>query len=133
MNDINTNVGFWGAQSDFRIPEKLSPGFNLFPDDELEAIYEDQVSHFVDYQTGVALRAIDQVPDADLAMIYIEQPDGSEHQFLLVDSRQPTNPLDPTSIGAGQDLAKVARYQRYVQVAYQAETAPCSASSNQRE
>jgi len=120
VNDINTNVGFWGAQSDFRIPEKLSPGFNLFPDDELEAIYEDQVSHFVDYQTRVALRAIDQVPDADLAMIYIEQPDGSEHQFLLVDSRQPTNPLDPTSIGTGQDLAKVARYQRYVQVAYQA-------------
>ena len=120
VNDINTNVGFWGAQSDFRIPEKLSPGFNLFPDDELEAIYEDQVSHFVDYQTRVALRAINQVPDADLAMIYIEQPDGSEHQFLLVDSRQPTNPLDPTSIGAGQDLAKVARYQRYVQVAYQA-------------
>ena len=120
VNDINSNVGFWGAQSDFRIPEKLSPGFNLFPDDELEAIYEDQVSHFLDYQTRVALRAIEQVPDADLAMIYIEQPDGSEHQFLLVDPRQPTNPLDPTSIGTGQDLAKVARYQRYVQVAYQA-------------
>src|SRR6185295_15114063 len=82
VNDINSNVGFWGAQSDFRIPEKLSPGFNLFPDDELEAIYEDQVSHFLDYQTRVALRAIEQVPDAD--------------------------------------LAKVARYQLYVQVAYQA-------------
>lgn len=53
-------------------------------------------------------------------MIYIEQPDGSEHQFLLIDPRQATNPLDPNSIGAGQDVAKVARYQKYVAFAYQA-------------
>jgi len=39
VNDINTNVGFWGTQADFRIPERLSPGFNTFSDSELEAIY----------------------------------------------------------------------------------------------
>ena len=118
IDDVNTHVGFWGAQADFRIPEKLSPGFATFPDADLEAIYEDQVATFVDYQTRVALRAIQQNPNADLVMVYIEQPDGSEHQFLLVDPRQATNPLDPTSIGAGQDRAKVRRYRRYVQAAY---------------
>jgi arylsulfatase A-like enzyme len=30
-------------------------------------------------------------------MIYIEQPDGSGHQFLLTDPRQASNPRDPTS------------------------------------
>jgi predicted AlkP superfamily pyrophosphatase or phosphodiesterase len=120
VDDINANVGFWADQADFRIPEKLSPGFASFPDEDLEAIYEDQVVTFVDYQTRVALRAMEQNPNADLVMVYIEQPDGSEHQFLLVDPRQPTNPLDPSSIGAKQDPAKVARYRRYVQVAYQA-------------
>jgi hypothetical protein len=119
VDDINTHVGFWAAQADFRIPEKLSPGFASFPDADLEAIYEDQVVTFVDYQTRVALRAIEQNPNADLVMVYIEQPDGSEHQFLLVDPRQPTNPLDATSIGSKQDPAKVARYAGYVQVAYQ--------------
>ncbi len=103
VDDINNNVGFWADQPDFRITEKLSPGFNNFSDQELEAIYEDQVKSFVDYQTNVGLRAISQNPDADLAMIYIEQPDGSEHQFLITDPRQATNPTDPNSIGAGQD------------------------------
>src|SRR5215510_14211407 len=120
VNDINTNVGFWGTQADFRIPERLSPGFNTFSDAELETIYEDQMRTFVDYQTRVALRALSQKPDADLAMVYIEQPDGSEHQFLLTDPRQATNPTDPNSIGAGQDQAKILRYQGYVQAAYQA-------------
>jgi hypothetical protein len=120
VDDINTHVGFWAPQADFRIPEKLSTGFSNFSDAELEAIYEDQVKSFVDYQTRVALRAIEQNPDADVVMVYIEQPDGSEHQFLLVDPRQPTNPLNPNSIGQGQDPAKVARYRKYVEVAYQA-------------
>jgi phosphodiesterase/alkaline phosphatase D-like protein/predicted AlkP superfamily pyrophosphatase or phosphodiesterase len=119
VDDINNNVGFWAPQADYRIPEKLSPGFDKFPDSELEAIYEDQVRGFVDYQTRVALRAINQTPNADLALIYIEQPDGSGHQFLLTDPRQATDPTNPNSIGEGQDKTKVARYQSYVQTAYQ--------------
>ncbi len=120
VNDINSNVGFWADQSDFRFPERINSGLTSFSDAELEAIYEDQVNHFVDYQTRVALRALSQVPNADLAMIYIEQPDGSEHQFLLIDPRQATNPLDPNSILGGQDPAKIARYQKYIEFAYQA-------------
>src|SRR5262245_17057266 len=85
VDDINTHVGFWAPQADFRFPELLNPGLTSFSDLELEAIYEDQVAAFVDYQTRVALRAIEQNPDADLVMVYIEQPDGSEHQFLLID------------------------------------------------
>ncbi|BAY16966.1 hypothetical protein NIES21_28000 [Anabaenopsis circularis NIES-21] len=120
VDDILTHVGFWSPQADFRIPERLSPGFTTFPDSELEAIYEDQVQLFVDYQTRLALRAINQNPNADLVMVYIEQPDGSEHQFLLTDSRQPSDPTNPLSIGARQDKAKVARYRTYVQAGYQA-------------
>lgn len=120
VDDILRNVGFWVPQSDFRIPERLSPGFTTFPDSELEAIYEDQVQLFVDYQTRLALRAINQNPDADLVMVYIEQPDGSEHQFLLTDSRQPTDPTNPSSIGVGQDKAKVTRYRSYLETAYRA-------------
>ena len=45
-------------------------------------MYEDQVRSFVDYQTRVALRALDRIPGADVVMMYIEQPDGSGHQFL---------------------------------------------------
>jgi len=120
VDDINNNVGFWADQSDYRIPERLAPGLGSFPDTELEAIYEDQVRNFVDYQTRVALRAISQNPNADLVMVYIEQPDGSEHQFLLNDSRQATDPRNPNTIGAGQDQAKLLRYQKYVQTAYRA-------------
>ncbi len=119
VNDINSNVGFWAPQADFRITERLSPGFENFPDTELEAIFEDQVRTFVDYQTRVALRAISKNPNADLVMVYIEQPDGSEHQFLIVDPRQATDPRNPNTIHAGQDTAKVARYKSYVQRAYQ--------------
>lgn len=118
VDDINNNVGFWAPQADFRIPERLSPGFTNFPDADLEAIYEDQVRTFVAYQTRVALRAIAQNPDADLVLTYIEQPDGSEHQFLAIDPRQATNPSDPNSIGAGQNQAKLDRYETYVQQAY---------------
>ena len=118
VDDINSNVGFWADQADFRFPERINPGLANFSDQELEAIFEDQVAHFVDYQTRVALRAIQQNPNADLVMVYIEQPDGSEHQFLLTDLRQATNPLDPKSIFQNQDAAKVARYQKYIENAY---------------
>lgn len=120
VDDINSSVGFWAAQPDFRIPERLSPGFNSFSDAELEAIYADQVSTFTDYQTRIVLRAINQNPDADLVLTYFEQPDGSSHQFLITDPRQATNFLDPNSIGAGQDQAKIARYNTYIENAYKA-------------
>ncbi|PSB15136.1 phosphodiesterase [Phormidesmis priestleyi ULC007] len=118
VDDINQTVGFWAPQPDFRIPQRSTPGLTDFSDLELENIYEDQVRTFVDYQTRVALRAIAKNPDADLVMLYIEQPDGSEHQFLAIDSRQATNPADANTIGSGQDSAKIARYETYVQTAY---------------
>src|SRR5262249_2675992 len=126
VDDINTNVGFWGAQADFRIPERLSPGFDNFPDAELESAYEDQVRTFIDYQTRVALHALRTNRDADLVMIYIEQPDGSGHQFTLTDKRQAPDPRDARTVGTpghptgaiGQDPAKVARYAGYIQTAY---------------
>ncbi len=127
VDDINNNVGYWAPQPDFRIPERLSPGFANFPDLELEAAYQDQVRSFTEYQTRIALRAIASNPDADLVMIYFEQPDGSGHQFTLTDPRQATNFLDAASIGkpgkpagaTGQDEAKKARYERYLKFAYQ--------------
>ena len=119
VDDINNNIGFWRPQADFRIPERLSPGFTNFPDVEIEAMFEDMVKTFVRYQANIGERAIRNHPDADLVMIYIEQPDGSEHQFLLTDRRQGTNPTDPNSIGANQDPAKVARYASYIRFAYQ--------------
>jgi predicted AlkP superfamily pyrophosphatase or phosphodiesterase len=119
VDDINDNVGFWRPQPDFRIPERLSPGFTGFPDLELEAVYHDQVETFVRYQTGLAERAILRNPDADLVMVYIEQPDGSSHQFSLTDRRQASDPRDPNSIGDNQDEAKVARYRSYLEFAYQ--------------
>lgn len=118
-DDINNNVGFWKPQPDFRIPERLSPSFNNFTDAELEAIYQDQVRSFADYQAKVAVRAIQQNNSADLVLTYIEQPDGSEHQFLLTDPRQASDYTNPDSIGTGQDEGKVARYQKYVEFAYQ--------------
>jgi hypothetical protein len=119
VDDINNNVGFWRPQADFRIPERLSPGFTTFPDLELEAIYEDQVKTFVRYQTRIAERAIQRNPGADLVMVYIEQPDGSGHQFTLTDRRQATDPRNPGSIGSNQDQGKIARYESYLKVAYQ--------------
>lgn len=119
VDDINNTIGFWRPQADFRIPERLSPGFTNFPDIEIEAMFEDMVKTFVRYQADIGERTILNNPDADLVMIYIEQPDGSEHQFLLTDPRQGTNPKDPNSIGANQDAAKVARYKSYIRFAYQ--------------
>ncbi len=120
VDDINNNIGNWAPQADFRFPERINPGLAKFSDAELEALYEDQVKTFVDYQTSVLLRSIKQNPNADLVLGYIEQPDGSEHQFLLTDPRQATDFTNPNSISAGQDAAKVARYAKYVEVAYQA-------------
>jgi hypothetical protein len=118
VDDINTHVGFWAPQGDFRFPERINPGLSAFSDTELEAIYVDQVRLFVDYQTRVALRAIERNPDADLVMIYIEQPDGSFHQFLLNDPRQASHPTNPATIGINQDPQKRQRYRRYLQNAY---------------
>jgi len=118
VDDINNNVGFWAPQADYRIPERLSPGYTNFPDKELEAIYEDQAKTFVQYQTKIAQRAIARTPGADLVMVYIEQPDGSGHQFTLTDPRQATDPTNPSSIGAGQNRAKVNRYANYLKSAY---------------
>jgi Type I phosphodiesterase / nucleotide pyrophosphatase len=120
VDDVNHNVGFWLPQPDFRIPERISPGFGPFPDLELETMYRDQVRSFTNYQTRVALRAISENPDADLVMTYFEQPDGSGHQFLLIDPRQPTDFTDRASIFEGQDSAKVTRYRNYLKEAYQA-------------
>lgn len=120
VDDINNAIGYWGNQPDFRIPERLSPGFATFPDIELEAVYQDQVITWIDYQTGVGVRALQRNPNADLAMIYVEQPDGSGHQFTLTDPRQATDPTDPNTIGTGQDPAKVSRYADYLRAAYQA-------------
>ena len=118
VKDVNNTVGFWAPQPDFRIPERLSPGFANFTDADLEAIYEDQVETFVTYQTTVALNAIEKNPDADLVMVYFEEPDGSTHQFLLTDPRQATDPTNGSSIGVRQDKAKVARYRGYIKEAY---------------
>ncbi|HZF20673.1 MAG TPA: alkaline phosphatase family protein [Burkholderiales bacterium] len=123
IDDIHTTVGFWQPQPDFRIVEKLDAvpsTFLAFPDLELEAIYEDLVVNWTKYQTNVVLRALAREPNADLAMFYFEQPDGSEHQFLLTDPRQATDPTNPATIGAGQDQAKVARYHKYLRTAYRA-------------
>jgi len=122
VDDINTNVGFWQPQPDFRIVERIDAtpsSFASFPDTELEAIYEELVREFVTYQTNIGLRAIARNPNADLVMIYIEQPDGSEHQFLLTDPRQPSDFTNPNSIGAGQDAAKGARYRNYLATSFQ--------------
>jgi predicted AlkP superfamily pyrophosphatase or phosphodiesterase len=120
VDDINEHVGFWPPQPDFRLVQRLSPGLDSFSDQELETAYLDQVQTFVDYQTQVALRAIQQNPDADLILTYLVQPDGAGHQFLLTDPRQATNPRDATTILSGQDPAKIQRYQTYLQLAYQA-------------
>src|SRR5262249_47872245 len=119
VDDVNNNVGFWAPQEDFFISERLASGLTTFSGQELEAITKYMNQRFVKYQTAVGLRGISQIPEAGLAMIYIEEPDGLEHQYLLTDPRQATNPRDPTTIGANQDPAKVARFAGYVQRAYQ--------------
>jgi len=119
VTDILTNVGFWAPQPDFRITQRQNPGNERFTDAELEEIYNDLIPTFVNYQTKVALRGMARIPDADLVMMYIEQPDGSAHQYLIADDRQATDPRNPSSIGAGQDAAKRTRYDGYVRLAYE--------------
>ena len=111
VDDVNEHVGFWGAQPDFRIPERIpAAAFAGFPDLELETMYLDQVSTFVAYQTAVAVHAITTHPFADLVMVYIEQPDGSGHQLTLTDRRQATNPADNRTVGhAGHPTGAVDR------------------------
>lgn len=118
VDDVNAHVGFWAPQPDFRIPERLSPGFEAFSDLELEAAYQDQVRTFVDYQLRVVLHAIDRNPDADLVMGYIEQPDGAGHQFLMSDPRQASDFRNASTIGANQDPLKRERYRRHLGNAY---------------
>src|SRR5262245_48372795 len=60
-------------------------------------------------------------------MVYIEQPDGSGHQFTLTDQRQPTNPLDNRTVVTagnppgtiGQEPTRIANYDKYLKFAYQ--------------
>lgn len=129
VDDINDHVGFWAPQPDFRIPERLSPGFNAFDDLELEAMYQDQVRSFVDYQTRVALRAIERNPDADLVMMYIEQPDGSGHQFLMTDPRQAST----RAIRRASARTRIRRNARATRATWETRTERrtrgCSASS----
>ena len=120
VDDINNNVGFWANDPDFNIAGQTGPGFDKFPSAELGSIYIDQVKTFTDYQTKVALRALTQNPTADVGLFYFDQPDTTEHQFLLIDPRQASDPSNPATIGAAQEPEKVARYQTYVQTAYQA-------------
>ena len=119
VDDVDDHVAFWRPQDDFRLPERLSPGFTNFSDVELENMFDDQARTFIAYQTRLALRAIDQHPDADLVMIYFEEPDGSSHQFMLTDPRQATNPTDATTIGSHQDPVKVHRYETHIREAYE--------------
>src|SRR5262249_20490884 len=70
IDDLHKTVGFWQPQPDFRIVEKLDAvpsTFLSFPDLELEAIYEDLVINWTEYQKNVVLRALAREPDADLA------------------------------------------------------------------
>lgn len=120
VESANARVGFWAPQPDYRIPERLTPGLEAFSDDELEAAHAATVRIFTDYQARLALHALDSQPQLDLAMFYFEQPDGSTHQYLLTDPRQPTDIRDPDSILGGQDADRRARYQEHIRTAYRA-------------
>ncbi|MGL5922004.1 MAG: hypothetical protein ACRC32_03670 [Chroococcidiopsis sp.] len=39
VSNLMLGSGFLSPQPDFRIPERISPGFDDFPDLELEAVY----------------------------------------------------------------------------------------------
>jgi predicted AlkP superfamily pyrophosphatase or phosphodiesterase len=118
VDDVNNNVGFWSPQPDFRLTQRSAPGLASFPEIELERAYVDLVKISEDYTTRLVTRAVQQNPNADLVMSYFEQPDGSEHQFLLTDSRQASDPLNAQSIGNSQDQAKITRYSDYIKSAY---------------
>jgi hypothetical protein len=118
VDDVNNNVGFWSPQPDFRLTQRSAPGLASFPEIELEQAYVDLVKISEDYTARLVVRSIQQNSNADLVMTYFEQPDGSEHQFLLTDPRQASDPLNPNSIGSNQDQAKIVRYSNYVKAAY---------------
>ena len=112
---------------DFRITERISPGFAAFNNLELEAIHRDQTVTFLNSPPYVAAGACTQPrrrPRHDLP----DQPDASAHQFLLTDTRQATDPADAATVGAagrpagarGQDRQKVARYREHMAFAYRA-------------
>ena len=111
VDDINNSIGFWRPQADFRIPgadrARASP---ISPTSRSRRCSRTWSRPSCAIRPRSASARSQNHPDADLVMVYIEQPDGSEHQFLLTDPRQGTNPKDPNSIGANQDPAKVARY-----------------------
>ncbi len=112
VDDINENVGFWRPQADFRHSGAAELGLHQLP-----GLVSSKPSTRTWSRPSCSIRPgspcapIVKNPGADLVMVYIEQPDGSEHQFLLTDPRQASNPTDPTTIGANQDAAKVARYR----------------------
>ena len=123
VDDINNTVGFWQPQADFRIPERIGVGLATYPDMELEAVYEDLVETFVEYQTNVALRSIARKPDADLVM-NLHRAAGrllspvSSHRSRA----SPPIPTTPTASGGTQTAppARVVRYQNYLKAAYRA-------------
>ena len=126
VDNVNNNVGFWSYGHDFRIVEHLTPSFAPFSDAELQAIDNAATKRFVDYQARLGVFAMQQTPGAGLGMVYIEEPDGLEHQYLLTDQRQAVNPTDPNSIGTAfggtTDFAAdptVAQYAANIQAAYQ--------------
>src|SRR5262249_32343098 len=125
VDNVNNNVGFWSYSHDFRIVERLTPSFAPFSDAELTALDNAANSRFVDYQARLAVFSMKQRPGAGLGMVYIEEPDGLEHQYLLTDQRQAVNFTDPNSIGTAfggtTNFAtdpKVAGYAANVQMAY---------------
>ena len=57
-----------------------------FDDLGFEAIHRDQTVTFLEFATRMSQRAMARNPDANLAMIYLDQPDASAHQFLPTDT-----------------------------------------------
>ena len=127
VDNVNNNVGFWSYSHDFRIVERLTPSFAPFSDDELQAIDNAATRRFVDYQARLGVFSMQQTPGAALGMVYIEEPDGLEHQYLfLTDPRQAVDFTNPNSIGTAvggtTNFAtdpKVAQYAANIQSAYQ--------------
>src|SRR5262249_5258265 len=125
VDNINNNVGFWSYSHDFRIVERLTPSFAPFSNAELQAIDNAANARFVDYQARLGGVAMQQTPGAGLGMVYIEEPDGLSHQYLLTDQRQAVDFTNPNSIGTAfggtTNFATdptVAQYAANIQAAY---------------
>ena len=120
VDDINENVGFWAPAAGFPHPAA--------GEHELRPVLRRRARGDV-RGSGRDLRALPErrraarrsaaIPDADLVMIYIEEPDGSGHQFTLTDPRQATDPRDPESIFWNQDRDKVGATTATSEFAYQ--------------